>query len=172
MKYVGALLVLVVLYATWPGPARPPLEPRLLSSVELKATGIRQTQKGWTLTASTLVLQRREIGVFGVAGNFEVVMNVCEIAVGPGARVFQPVRLRYSGLPVLMHQVSLMSPDRKLVVRCERVELLPRRPILLNQVTVEKGGLPVATLATATWDDERSLLTGRSQASEEIELRL
>lgn len=161
---LGLLLALVLLLAAVPGiPVRRGLGPG--GGAEARMRGVSLAGPGgglpWRLEVAELVVQRRKLMVFGIAGNYEMVLR------GVQARLRSPVALagllreagpllwkRWPGVPVRFEGLTLrVGPEGGAwTLTCASAELRREKTMLLQGVTVLEPDGRTRSLPLASWD--------------------
>ncbi len=158
------LLALVLLLAAVPGiPTR--RGPGPAGGAEARMSGVSLAGPGgglpWRLEVAELVVQRRRLMVFGVAGNYEMVLR------GVEARLRNPVAMagmlreagpllwkRWPGVAVRFEGLTLrVGPEGGAwTLTCAAAELRREKKMLLQGVTVLEADGRTRSLPLATWD--------------------
>ena len=144
---LGMLLALALLLAGVPGR---PVDPGLGrgSGAELRMREVRLAGPGggtpWRMEVEDLLLGRRKVAVFGLAGDYELVLRGVEIRLqSPGGlagllREAAPVLgARWPGIPVRFERLVLrVGPEGRVrTLACASAELDRSRRMVLREVT-------------------------------------
>ena len=170
---LGMLLALALLLAGAPGrKADPDLGPGPAAILMMRRLDLAGPGGGrpWRVHVEDLVIQRRRVGVFGIAGNNELVLRGTTVHLDrPGdlrhllARAGPTLRRSWPGLPVRCEKLTLRvgSQAAPWTLDCAAAEWQPSRRVLLRDVRVVPPDGTGYRLPEARWD----LRTGELEES-------